>query len=239
MKPILYLQLRIDKSKDHEQKHILKFTGLKKSQIITINPLDRGVGAPLPSSLSDYSGIITGASGQFNLSDCDPRVESKIKPLIPLFKTAIEKQIPTLAICFGHQLVAQLLGGKVEKDPNQAETGTYQLSLTKEGISSPLYQNIPPKFFAVEGHKDSVVKLPKSATLLASSKRCKNQSYRLGSNFYTTQFHPELDLDGLMWRLSLYPEYLKSTGKTYDQVRSEFNPIPHAKKVLQNFVKLL
>ena len=57
------------------------------------------------------------------------------------------------------------------------------------------------------GHKEAVRRLPDGAVLLASSTTCPVQAFRLGEHVYATQFHPELDVEGLCLRIEIYRDY--------------------------------
>ena len=59
-------------------------------------------------------------------------------------------------------------------------------------------------FSAYAGHKEAISKLPAHAVTLAYSERCPVQAFRIGRRVYATQFHPELDLDGLATRIKVY-----------------------------------
>jgi GMP synthase (glutamine-hydrolysing) len=59
-------------------------------------------------------------------------------------------------------------------------------------------------FEAFTGHKEAISQLPAHAVLLASSAACPVQAFRVGANVYATQFHPELDADGLCTRIDVY-----------------------------------
>lgn len=236
-KPTLVLQFRTDASYKHEIDCYLKNGGYKKSDFKVVNVLQAKNGVPKVKDLSKYQAVITAASGEFNISDWPDEIRKKIEKLSPLFRGIVEKEVPTLAVCFGNQVIANLFGGNVKRDEKKSETGTFQVSLTKKGKNSPLFKGIPKRFYVVLGHKDSVIKLPKGAIHLATTKKNKYTAYRLGKNFYGIQFHPELDLDGLMWRLNLYPEYLK--GRTLDEVRKDYQEIPYATKIIANFKKIV
>ena len=60
------------------------------------------------------------------------------------------------------------------------------------------------EFDAFVGHKEACSVLPPSAVLLASSAACPVQMFRVKKNLYATQFHPELDLPGLLTRVRIY-----------------------------------
>lgn len=236
-KPTLVLQFRTDASLKHEIDCYLKKGGYKKSDFKVVNVLQAKNRIPKVKDLNKYKAVITAASGEFQISDWPNDIRKKVEKLTPLFRSIVEKEIPTLAVCFGNQVVANLYNGNVKRDEKRSETGTLQVSLTKEGRNSPLFDGVPKRFFVVLGHKDSVTKLPKGAIHLATTKKNKYTAYRLGKNFYGIQFHPELDLDGLMWRLNLYPEYLK--GRNLEEVRKDYLETPFATKIIANFKKIV
>jgi GMP synthase (glutamine-hydrolysing) len=63
---------------------------------------------------------------------------------------------------------------------------------------------MPQRFDAFVGHKEACSSLAPSAVLLASSAGCPVQMFRVGRNVYATQFHPELDVAGLVTRVRVY-----------------------------------
>ena len=97
---------------------------------------------------------------------------------------------PVLGICFGHQLIAKSFGGRVEKNPNGWELGSYTINLTDTGENSPLFNNMDDKLIVYESHQDSVTLMPDGADILAYSKKCV-QAFRLHEVLYGVQFHPE------------------------------------------------
>ena len=73
--------------------------------------------------------------------------------------------------------------------------------------ADPLLAGLPSTFDAFVGHKEACRVLPATATLLASSPTCPVQMFRVRSNLYATQFHPELDVEGIVVRVRAYAEY--------------------------------
>ena len=67
----------------------------------------------------------------------------------------------------------------------------------------PLLQGLPSAFLAFVGHKEGVLNPPSSCTVLARSATCV-QMIRVGQHVYATQFHPELDAEGLALRIRTY-----------------------------------
>ena len=233
MKKILLLQFRTDSSLAHEVKCITEKLGVEREQLDIYNTLDPSVILPKPGDLTRYSGVITGASGQFFISNWPDEIRIPIERTLPLFLEIVRRDMPMLAICFGHQIIAKLLGGEVERDSAQSETGTLTVRLNEAGRAAAIFKDIPEKFNVVLAHKDSVIKLPTGAKLLAYSQRCRIQAYQIGKNIFATQFHAELNLDDMVWRLQLYPDYLKE--KTLQQLRSQYQEITFAQKILENF----
>ncbi len=95
--------------------------------------------------------------------------------------------IPILGICWGHQFLAQALGGRIVA-MGRYELGYKTISQVRD---SPLFEGIPDEFGAFETHSDRVYELPEQAEILAKNE-IGNQAFQLGQT-YGVQFHPEYD----------------------------------------------
>ncbi len=102
---------------------------------------------------------------------------------------AIERNKFVLGICLGAQLIAEVLGAKVYQN-KQKEIGWFPVELTKEGMESPLFQNIPNRFTAFHWHGDTF-DLPTGASHIARSEGCLNQAFTYGNHVVGLQFHLE------------------------------------------------
>lgn len=101
---------------------------------------------------------------------------------------AIERGIPFLGVCFGHQLLADVLGGQVE-DMGEYEIGYRQIS---QRTHSPLLSGIDSEFTAFTTHSDRVARLPPGAELLAENDYGVHAFRK--DDVFAVQFHPEYDM---------------------------------------------
>ena len=108
---------------------------------------------------------------------------------------AVDRGVPVLGICYGHQLMADALGGEVGKNPYGREIGTIEVTLTPEGEEDPLLGVLAPAAEVQSTHVESVLVLPPGARLLATSALDPNQAFAIGPRAWGVQFHPEADAE--------------------------------------------
>lgn len=203
MKPFLILQLRPeDEASDGEFEAFLKVANLRFDQVHRVRMEKEDV----PEiSLDDYSGIIVGG-GPSNVSNANKNSQQRRfeKQLHKLLDQVIKRDFPFLGACYGIGILADHLGGKVSTEKYSEGVGATSIELTDEAHEDPLLQDLPKNFRAFGGHKESCQHLPPMATLLATSKSCPIQMIRVKKNIYATQFHPELDSQGIALRIRVY-----------------------------------
>lgn len=204
MKPFLLLATRAeDDAADEEYASFLRFGGLAEDQLHRV----RLESAPLPPvDLADYSGVIVGG-GPFNSSDPEDsksavqlRVEAEMAKLLD---DVVARDFPFLGACYGVGTLGRHQGAVVDRGFGEP-VGPVEITLTAEGRRDPLLEGIPERFAAYVGHKEAVAQLPPHAVNLAGSATCPVQMFRVRTNLYATQFHPELDVAGLLTRISVY-----------------------------------
>ncbi|HRH24363.1 MAG TPA: glutamine-hydrolyzing GMP synthase, partial [Candidatus Paceibacterota bacterium] len=97
--------------------------------------------------------------------------------------------VPVLGICYGHQTMAHMLGGKVEKGKHR-EFGKETLSVSSK---TGLFKGLSAKETVWFSHGDTATKLPKGFVVTASTSSCKYAAFAdVKRNLYGIQFHPEV-----------------------------------------------
>jgi GMP synthase (glutamine-hydrolysing) len=114
-----------------------------------------------------------------------------IQALVSWIPQVLEDNVPLLGICFGHQLLAQAMGGRSDYNPKGREIGTVAITLTPEGKQDRLLGSLPDVFNAHTTHAQTVIKLPANALRLAENLFEANHAFRLGDSAWGLQFHPE------------------------------------------------
>lgn len=99
------------------------------------------------------------------------------------------KKVKLVGICFGHQIMAEALGGQVTKNANGWEVGWTQLQLTDDGMR---FFSLSDKQLCIqEMHQDHVSVVPKGFTVLASSSVSRVQIMIKSNECIAIQGHPE------------------------------------------------
>lgn len=204
MKPFLFLGIRPeDVAADDEYAAMLRCANLQERDFPRIRLEQRSLG---PLDLEDWSGIVLGG-GPFQVSDPQerkPEVQQRVEAeLASLLDQVVARDFPFLGACYGIGTLGAHQGGVVDRRYGEP-VGAIQVTLTDDGAADPLFGLAPPEFGAFGGHKEALSALPPHGVRLASSSACPVQAFRVRSRVYATQFHPELDLEGLATRVETY-----------------------------------
>lgn len=237
-KPFLLLQSRSeDEASDDEYQAFLKFGGLKPAELTRLR-LDTGVRPQV--ALDDYAGVLMGGgAANFAYDDTQKSPEQREFEayILPLIRRIVAADTPFLGACLGVGALVTALGGRTSFDYSEA-VGAVDIRLTPEAKTDPLLAGMPAEFRGFVGHKEGVVEPPSRCVVLARSNTCV-QMLRVGRNVYATQFHPELDADGLALRINIYKHagyFAPSEAQTLiDIVRREH--VTEPVKILQQFIK--
>lgn len=149
----------------------------------------------------------------------------------------VARKTPLLGICFGHQLLAQALGGRVDDNPNGIEVGTVLTRLTPEASCDPLFAGWPTEARVQASHQQSVLRLPPGAVFLSSSEQDPHHAFRLGDRTWGVQFHPEFDARIAAAYEDYYAPRLDPAYRVRAMTRRTDSP--WGTKLLQNFAQFL
>lgn len=131
-------------------------------------------GGVIPESVAECEGwLITGSKhGAYEDHPWIPPLEQFIRDVYAGGR-------PMIGVCFGHQIIAQALGGKVEKFGGGWGVGhtEYEIEGEKHALNA--------------WHQDQVVELPEAAKVIGRNGFCENAALRYGDRIYTIQPHPE------------------------------------------------
>jgi GMP synthase-like glutamine amidotransferase len=235
---ILVLQFRTDQSGWHEIKCIYDSVDKSYNDFLFMNVMSPFITTEMIlDKLKVAKAVILGGLGEGGYEDYEPHKVDNLNYMLdkinPVIQHIQSQSVPTLGICFGHQVLADLLGGSIVTDSNMAESGIAKIMLTETGKEDPLLTSLPDEFYGIVSHKSSVLHLPKGAELLAYSERCPIQGFKYKSNIYGFQLHPELNVKEHSERMQLYPEYAKHKLDTTEEKEIL------ASQILINFINTL
>jgi GMP synthase (glutamine-hydrolysing) len=180
-------------------------------ELEVLHGADEGVAMPNGRTWNDYAGfVITGSA----LHAYDPDFE--VTNQIALLTEAAEAGLPIFGSCWGLQIAAMAAGGEVAFNSKGREVGfARKILLNEAGRAHPMFKGKAPVFDAACIHYDEVIRLPESATLLASNAHSEIQAavIPLGSSeVWAVQYHPEFDLRQLVQLYTLYAEDMVAQG---------------------------
>jgi GMP synthase (glutamine-hydrolysing) len=144
-----------------------------------------------------------------------------------------ESDVPVLGVCFGHQLIAHALGGKVDRLSTSVEYATVRINRIVSDPDDPLLGYLPHDFVAQAAHFQVVVAAPRDARILARNE-AGIQALRFGPTTWGIQFHPEFNEH----HLRIIIDNIKNRGARGVDVaagRSALRPSPEAALLLERF----
>ena len=190
-------------------------------------------GEPLPDPDETVGVVVTGSSAM--VSERRPWSETTASWLA----VAVGRQTPVLGICYGHQLLAHALGGRVGRNPLGRQIGTVDVALGAEAAGDELLGGLVPVVRVQASHVEAVLALPAGATLLGSTSLDPHHAFRIGSSAWGVQFHPEFDADIMRGYLNARREIILSEGIDVDALLAAVSQTDDGVAVLRRFSEML
>jgi GMP synthase (glutamine-hydrolysing) len=218
---------------EQEQRCFAERCRLPRDRFRTLNVV-RG-DRPSRAHLEGVDAVLIGGAGAYSaVEDYD-----WTPALLDFVRRIVDRGLPLFGSCWGHQVIARALGGRVIYDPDHAELGCRTVSLTGAGTSDVLFHRFPKRFRANMGHHDRVTDLPDGAVELARND-LPYQAFRLeGQPVYGTQFHSELDAERERERILVYRKHYREAlpdEETVQHVLSDLADTTEVDQLLYDFL---
>jgi GMP synthase (glutamine-hydrolysing) len=183
---------------------------------------------PAPDTLAGL--IVTGSAS--SVTEGDAWVLEGMRYL----RRTVQAGLPVLGVCFGHQMLAQALGGRVERNPQGREMGT--VLLTAVG-NDPVVSDTNHPYEVNMSHVDSVVEPPAGASVLGRTRLDPHAALRFAEKAWGVQFHPEFDRTIVGHYARSRADSLRAEGLDPEQLAREATDAHAGAGVLRRFVGLV
>ena len=191
------------------------------------------MGEPLPRE-KEFSGVVITGS-RFMVTEPEAWTNETIRWL----REAVSRPIPILGICYGHQLIAHAMGGKVDYHPKGREIGSVEVTKTLVAEDDLLFRDLPSKFDVYVSHLQSVLRIPPNSKVLASNGFEPHQAFVLNNHVWGVQFHPEFNENIMRESIIEQKDILQNEGYDIPQLISSLRPCPYGKFLLKRFSEII
>jgi GMP synthase (glutamine-hydrolysing) len=202
--------------------------GVTDGQVVDVTQ-----GAPLPDYAAAAGVVVTGSHTMVtDHMDWSERTAEWLAG-------AVARQVPTLGICYGHQLLAYALGGEVNNNLHGREYGTMEVQLAAEVATDPLLAGWAPTIRVQMCHAQAVLRAPVGALRLAWNERGDCQAFRVGASAWGVQFHPEFDADVVRTYIDYMRPLLAAEKQDPDALHAATVDTPYGEAILRRFARLV
>jgi GMP synthase (glutamine-hydrolysing) len=154
-------------------------------------------------------------------------------------RQAAQTDIPVLGVCYGHQLLAHALGGRVGSNPGGRQIGTVTTQRIDYHEDDLLLGHLPDRFPAQTSHSEAVLELPPGAKRLATSPLDNNFAIRFAAKVWGVQFHPEFSGSIVSDYIGYRADELRGEGLDPEQLLANVTETEAAHSVLRKFASLI
>ncbi|MEH6626389.1 MAG: type 1 glutamine amidotransferase [Motiliproteus sp.] len=230
---ILLLQIRDEPNTRREElESFAQYSDLAVEQFDILNVFDTPEFDQ--SVLAGYDALYVGGSSEASV--LEPENYPFVIPAQALLRDCVELKMPVFASCFGHQLAVKALGGDIVHDERDFEMGTIPIYLNDVAATDTLYRGVSDGFIAVSVHRERTTEPPQGCTQLAFTESCCHSFKVDGAPFWTTQFHPEVDLRVLIERLTVFKDKYTEGDGHLQRVLDSAEETPESNNLLKSFV---
>jgi len=193
-----------------------------------------------PPPTGDFNGIVI-SGGPMSAQELVENKNFFFPTETNLIENCLQKNVPTLGICLGCQLLAYLTGGSLAFRQTW-QRGWFPIVLNESGESDVLLQNCLKEMYFFEFHQDKVVNLPENACLLASTPENEVEIFKIRDKpFWGIQSHIEVDLAKSAQIFALVKE---QSGQNLGSVEQEelgqrFYRADMSRMIFQNFATIV
>ena len=200
--------------------------GLRRDELEVVRA---HAGEALPDARSYAGAIVTGSPAMVSERlDWSEATAGWLRP-------AIASGLPILGICYGHQLLAHALGGRVDYHASGREIGTVAIERLPAAHGDPLLGAVPAQFQAHASHQQSVLELPSDAVALARSAHDPNHAVRYATRVWGLQFHPEFSVEIMRGYLRARMRATRADCPAECCPQRTQAPAPAARRLLRRF----
>lgn len=187
------------------------------------------VGERLPAKTAHAGVVITGSPAMVS------ERERWSEDAAAWLRAKIEDDVPILGVCYGHQLIAHALGGRVDYHPSGREIGTVAIERLPAADTDVLLAAAPTSFAAHASHQQSVLEPPRNAVTLARSAHDPHHAVRYAPKVWGLQFHPEFSVEIMRGYLRRRPPAPNGDCPAGCCMQRAHAPAPDARRLLRRF----
>ena len=155
---------------------------------VSWDAVELDAGEPIPA-LAGYDALISMGGPMDAFEEAEYPWLAAEKAIIR--EAVVERAMPFLGVCLGHQLLGEALGGAVATMA-EPEVGLMQVSLTPAGRTDALFDGVDDPLACLQWHGCEISEMPAGGEILAASGGCPAQAVRFGRHAYGLQFHVEM-----------------------------------------------